>query len=549
MKHKNILTREEADQIYERLKKTAVPSEKLKEYVHNTLLRNAHYLWQYKQGNKRFGYCTFCKKDFPLEIDEEVLNAKHNDTVICPCCDKEVTKRYAGISRPNVFANAAEFKVDETGALVVYVYCFTYDYKHNFHIDTPHFNCFNIGYFDLHKYFHLLHGWGTHPYLEDRYTGEMRFADSKTVQYPLYFYQCKYEGIKCFGLEEALKNSNLRYSCLMDFMQKDQAVDMFRYLKMYCSYPELTEKLMKEGFSNILISYVQGGMKGLLNFRGQTVNEILRVDKQHLNFLKAQKTSITGKYQYSDIEAIQFMQKNKLKLEKDTFNFLRNHNYYLDLIILLLQFAGIKKVHTYAENQGRLCACRYSYGSYEYQFFQNYRDYIKQCKQLGYDLTDKNIAMPANLFQSHQQLTELLERRRIEEQARKNREAVKTKAEKEKKFAKRLSKLKEKYDFTDGEFLIRPATGYEDLCAEATALHHCVYTNYADEYIAGKTDILFIRRTSAPDKPFYTVEYLYGQVIQCRTLHNKSATPEIKAFLEKWQNYLKSKNIKQKEVA
>lgn len=131
MAKKNLLTDKEAEKIFERLKKSAKPSERLKKHVHNVLLRDAHILFQYKNGNTRYGYCTGCGNDFVIEIkamrtytenDVDVLTAKHNEKVICPCCGRTVTKRYAGYARKDMYANAAEFKVDKTGALIVYVY-------------------------------------------------------------------------------------------------------------------------------------------------------------------------------------------------------------------------------------------------------------------------------------------------------------------------------------------------------------------------------------------------------------------------------------------
>lgn len=549
MNKKNILTTKAAETIYKKIKKKATPSKRLKKYVHDVLLKNAHILFQYKVGRKRFGYCTYCQKDFPLEIEDkrtytdndvDVLYAKHNEKVICPCCGREVTKRYAGISRPVTHADVAEFSVDKDGALIVYVYYFTYDYKNDIHVKAPHWHCYQIGYFDIHRYFHIMHSYfNDYVYLEDRNTSQLCFTNQQTVKYPNDQRQEKYEGIKCFELEKALLKSNLKYSCLMEYMADSDAVDMYRYLKMYCSYPEITEKLMKEGFQKVLESYLYGGMRGVLNFRATTVCGALRLDKQHIKYLKSLNMMLCK----SDIMAMQLIMKNKIKFSRETFSFLSNHWCDLKLIQILLRFIGIQKLRTYVKKQGALCQCRYSYASDEYMFFENYRDYIDQCKQLGYDLADKNIVMPANVFQAHQELTELLNKKAAEEKAKEN-------AQKMKRFLKRLPKLQKKYSFSDGTFLIRPAESYEDLCAEGSALHHCVYSNYTDSYINGYTDILFIRRASEPDKPFYTVEYKNDMVIQCRTLHNQSATDEVKEFLEKWKAFLNTnKNKKKKEEA
>lgn len=202
----------------------------------------------------------------------------------------------------------------------------------------------------------------------------------------------------------------------------------------------------------------------------------------------------------------------------------------------------MQKLIKYVEKQGALYACQHYYGKIEHLFFSDYKDYISQCEQLGYDLTDKNIAVPMNLFQAHQQLTEILNAKKAAEEAEEQRKKLKG-------FNKRLKKLKDKYCYTDGNLLIRPAEDYEDLQKEGTTLHHCVYSNYSDEHIMGKTTILFIRRVSEPDKPFYTMEYKNGNVVQCRTKYNGGMTDEVKAFIDKWKAFMKSNNKKKKKEA
>lgn len=545
---KNILTDNEAKQMLERLKKTAKPSEKLKKYVHSVLLDDAHILFQYKIGNTRYGYCTRCGSDFPIEIkklriytDNEVnvLQAKHNEKVICPCCDRFVKKKYTGISRRDMYANVAEFKADKSGALIVYVYQFTYTFSRDFHICEPEWHCWQIGYFDIHRYFHMLYGWWNETaYTGDRYTNQLLFTNEQYVKYPFDRYQNETEGIKCFELDKALKKSNLKYSCLMEYMDENMPVDIFKYLKFYCSYPEITEKLMKKGYKDVIKQYFWGNFGGCFNFRAKKVNAFFKLDKVHMKALNTYKADF-----YRDhIKAMQFMQNNNIRLSREHFKFLSDNVDHLTLIKLLNQFMGIEKVIKYVDKQGILCACRNNYGPDSYLFFSNYEDYISQCEQLEYDLTDRNIAVPMNVFQAHQQLTDLLNAQKLEAEE-------KAQAEKMKEFKKRLRKLKDKYFFTDGNLLIRPAESYKDLQKEGTALHHCVYSVYRDRYIKGETDILFIRRVSEPDKPFYTMEYKGGNVVQCRTTYNEGMTDEIKSFIKQWKAFLKSNNKKKKKEA
>lgn len=545
MRKKNLLTDKEAEQILKRLKKSAKPSARLIKHVHNVLLKDAHIFFQYKNGNIRYGYCTGCGRDFPIEIkamrtytnnDIGVLTAKHNDKVICPCCGRTVTKRYAGYARKDMYANAAEFKVDKAGGLIVYVYRFIYEFSRDFHICKPSWTCWQIGYFDLHKYFHMLYSWwnNSHAYTGDRYTNEILFTNEQKVHLPFDYTQ----SIKCFELQNAVKKSNLKYACLDEYMNGNSVRDMFKYLKFYCSYPEITEKLMKEGYKEDIKQYLFGNLGGCFNVCAKNVPAFFKLDKAHLKTLHEFK-HIYGR---NEIKAMQYMQNNGIKLTYGIFNFISSNYRNIGLIRRLQDFMGMQKLIKYVEKQGALCMCQNYYRTIEYLFFSNYRDYIQQCEMLGYDLADKNIAVPMNLFQAHQQLTDLLNKKKAEEKTR-------IQAQKMKAFKKRFVKLKEKYYFTDGNLLIRPAEDYKDLQKEGTTLHHCVYSNYADKYIKGKTDILFIRRVSEPDKPFYTMEYRNGQVIQCRTLYNAGTTDEVKAFIEKWKKFLKSNTKKKKKEA
>lgn len=544
MAKKNLLTDKEAEQIFKRLKKSAKPSDRLKKHVHNVLLRDAHILFQYKNGNTRYGYCTGCGNDFVIEIkamrtytenDVDVLTAKHNEKVICPCCGRTVTKRYAGYARKDMYANAAEFKVDKTGALIVYVYRFTYRFSDNFR-NEPDWHCWQIGYFDLHKYFHLLYNWwdDPHAYTGDKYTSEILFTNEQKVDLPL---DCM-QSIKCFELQKAVKKSNLKYACLDGYMNGNSVVDLFRYLNFYCSYPEITEKLMKEGYEDDVKQYIYGNRGGCFNVRAKNVPAFFKLDKVHLKTLHEFK-HIYGR---DEIRAMQYMQNNGIKLTYSVFNFISSNYRNIGSIRKLQNFMGMQKLIKYVEKQGTFCACRNYYSTLENLFFANYKDYIQQCEMLEYDLTDKNIAVPMNLFQAHQQLTEILSAKKAAEEAEIQRKKMKD-------FKKRLQKLKDKYCYSNGELFIRPAESYKDLQKEGTTLHHCVYSNYADRHIKSTTTILFIRRVSEPDKPFYTMEFKDNDVVQCRTAYNGGMTDEIKAFITEWKKYLKSNNKRKKKEA
>ena len=109
------------------------------------------------------------------------------------------------------------------------------------------------------------------------------------------------------------------------------------------------------------------------------------------------------------------------------------------------------------------------------------------------------------------------------------------------KFKKRAEKL-EDLSFKAGDFLIRPARSQRELICEGKTLNHCV-GSYAERMATGKTAIFFIRRSDAPDIPYFTLEFCEGRVSQCRGYKNDSyiTVPEVEAFVKAWLGYLDKK--------
>ena len=89
-------------------------------------------------------------------------------------------------------------------------------------------------------------------------------------------------------------------------------------------------------------------------------------------------------------------------------------------------------------------------------------------------------------------------RERLEEQNRKE-------LEKRAKLNKVKIELRKTLEFEDKEYLIRLPVDKNEIVKEGLELHHCV-GSYAERYETGDTTIMFLRKKSEPDKPFYTIE-------------------------------------------
>ena len=142
------------------------------------------------------------------------------------------------------------------------------------------------------------------------------------------------------------------------------------------------------------------------------------------------------------------------------------------------------------------------------------------CAKLDYDMGNSFVLYPKNLREAHDRVA-----RRVK---------IKADAQLRRDFKAAMQAISGRLDFeADGMKMVLPANA-DDLAAEGNALHHCV-GSYANRVAKRECVILFLRLTEALEKPFYTVEVRNRQVIQVRGWDNCAPTPEVKAFMDQWE--------------
>ena len=183
----------------------------------------------------------------------------------------------------------------------------------------------------------------------------------------------------------------------------------------------------------------------------------------------------------------------------------------------------------------------------------DWKDYLRWCSELKYNLDNMFIYMPNNFKQVHDRVAK-------EYKDLKDRKAAAEKKRRDKLVAKKMQKLKKDMEeiFSknvgvdalnikgNGLILIVPANSAA-IKEEGEALHHCVGT-YIERVAKGETAIFFIRRESEPDKPYYTLEWRDNKVIQCRGMNNCIVTDKVKAFVQAFEEKMNEQK-KAKESA
>lgn len=166
----------------------------------------------------------------------------------------------------------------------------------------------------------------------------------------------------------------------------------------------------------------------------------------------------------------------------------------------------------------------------QHEQYNYLRDYWETAGRLGMDLEDGQVRWPKNLKSAHDKAV-----------ARYN---AKLDTEAESMIGGRAAALGWLCWERDG-LLIRPCASLEELRREGKVLHHCVAT-YDRRYAGGETAILFIRRSDAPDEPYYTLELDEGHltVRQNRGLRNCTRTEAVRDFEAAWLEWARQKRRK-----
>ena len=94
--------------------------------------------------------------------------------------------------------------------------------------------------------------------------------------------------------------------------------------------------------------------------------------------------------------------------------------------------------------------------------------------------------------------------------------------------------LQNRYGYARSGLVVIPPHSAKEITREGDILHHCV-GRYVKEVVMNNCTILFIRKESAPKKPFCTVEIKHGDVVQARIQNNQAPPPNVQRFIEQWK--------------
>ena len=171
-----------------------------------------------------------------------------------------------------------------------------------------------------------------------------------------------------------------------------------------------------------------------------------------------------------------------------------------------------------------------------------YRDHLRWLTELGYP-NDDYYLFPRDFRSAHARLAlEVVDSTKAKADYEKAMQTIVMKKLAEEKRAIKAFSLHYK-----GLFL-KIADSAGSLIAEGKYLHHCV-GGYVNRVVSGETTILFVRKESQPDIPFYTMEFKNGSVTQLYGKYDCRATPEVQEFSDEFMRRITNELRKERKAA
>ena len=304
---------------------------------------------------------------------------------------------------------------------------------------------------------------------------------------------------------ENIDRSDMKYSQY----KKYTGNSLIEYLGLYCKHPNL-EYLMKQNFNPIEECYTGfwGNVPKLtlsnnIDWKSNNLLEMLGLTRSEFKALKGQEHLYDA-----------------YKVNKEHFPKVTPEDLILISKVFGYEYGTLKR---FLDATGATPQRMSRYLADNQINTRDYSDYLDQCKQLRYNTKDTAICFPHNFEAMHERLSATIEYQHDK--------AIKA------EFAKHIEEHKQ-LEFSGNDLMIVQPKQMADIAYEGKVLHHCV-GGYAERHAKGALSIMFIRKKSEPDKPYYTMEVSSdGKIVQVRGKRNIAPDKDVDALIKDYETYL-----------
>lgn len=479
-------------------------SQELENYATNVVLKHSKYLFvkSCKITKRQHCYCTHCQQTSKSE------GYKHNELRSCPSCNEVATVKSAGRGRKLLYDDGylewyEKSTIDPNVIVAVGLYIWR-DYSGDYRQVETKFST---------RVMYLFGNGSAKMVRNSIWSSDGRWQVKKTA-YSLSGGEMKnkrsFESLE--SIEAAVKDTPFQY-CMWERFKN---YDLIKFFELASKYPLGVELLTKFGAARVVGYKLLGrNTYRAVNWRAKSLTGLFKLSKPDIRAIRDSERE----WAPAGLWLLQEARKEGSKLSVSEIAGVSSHmevHHYMEEFKYLRSFLKIDKIIRYAHKQYTLRnkkqARFYSVGA----VLTHWRDYLRDCQELQMDIQCESILFPKDLHKAHQ---ETIKRIKAKEDEVLNL-----------KIKKRQASLR-KYKFTKDGLLIRPAISSKEIIEEGSKLNHCV-ARYAEQYAAGTTNILFVRKVTDPDTPYYTVEMKNNTITQCYGKGNKTPSKDVSEFID-----------------
>lgn len=493
---------------------------RFEKWLEYEVLKESQYIFYQYSGRKMIDCtCSHCKSKYQLERSIP----RHNKEYVCPICKRKSIFKAKGKS--GYFSDYSEaVKIEKASDRIIlrhfevrksyaahgtgeYTLSYHEDYRavfqEKFHFYYPVYSCLAHKNVWKEKYID--------PYFHYRYHLDYTIKAYQTItQMPGMVYP--------YNLKNVFKGTPFEYCSLDYFVKNNRFVELpvVYYLKTYLKFP-LLEQFVKQNMFYIALE--------CLYQLPNEWEETKETNTRHFLGINSRYCSILSKYNMGIREwgVLQKMEKLKIHLsEQEIFAYCKIFESNRDFLELN-QYASIRKIVSYLakqiekEKKGKaykLSGDVSGISHVEMKCYQTYirswKDYIEWAEKLEYDLKSRYVLFPKNFKDVHDKT--FLEYQKQQDKMERRKQA------KERRTVNQLLKKDIKLLDTkiqDKDYLLKVPENCQEIRKEGQALGHCV-GSYIPHIANRECDVYFIRKKTDPDKPFFTVDWRRGKIVQCQ---------------------------------
>ena len=479
-----------------------------------------HYIfYKYQKNGATNGYCTYCKKHVPIR------SPKYNQKGHCNICGQPVTFRSVGKSGRFCTKWYRVYLVQrrKTSGFVIRIFQARTWYKKAGYAD-----CETTCHEEQRRFFSA-----NGKEISNFVYGLFKRREMRWILYwkPWYYTCCgiQYKGnVYPYTLSD-LSRHELKETGLREYALRQKKIDPGKYLYLWQTYPVL-EQIVKAGLFQLVDDILEYRATDAIKRKGRKPTEFLSVTKKEFRRLRDMNGGA------KELKWLQFEKSSGRIIKDEEIYWMAKEELEPKDLQFVLDRMSICQVRYYLVKQSEKSGDDISH------ILQVWKDYLSMAGKLRLDVYDSIIYRASDLQRRHSEAVIQMEEKKKEIRRREL-------EEKYVGFQEQLIALKEKYEFSAGEYQIVAPKSIDDILYEGDTLHHCVNKtdNYFDRIASKESYILFLRKKENPEVPFYTLEVEPDGIIRQKRAEfdrqNKDID-EVTSFLRLWQKEIQKRLTK-----